>query len=61
MQQKKPEKRLGCRVLGQWLQELEEVVAQVEHHAQVREPVCCTRALRPNDTSVSEKHGWRSG
>jgi len=41
VKQKKPEKRLGCRVLGQWLQELEEVVAQVKHHAQVRESVCC--------------------
>ena len=41
MQQKKLEKRLEPRVLGQWLQELEEVVAQVKHHAQVHEPFCC--------------------
>ena len=32
------EKRLGCRVVGQWLQVLEEVPERGQHRARVAEP-----------------------
>ena len=32
------EKRMGCRVMGQWLQVLEEVPERGQHHARVADP-----------------------